>query len=102
MSASLVGSEMCIRDSPKDMRERATFGEWFVGQADHTFKLEALGYVWGSVGVSLSRKLGGQRRKSFLPSVYVCYPAEKKRGNDLGLRMLKEEFARRGLPPLKQ
>ena len=50
---------------------------YLIGQTDHTFNVEALGYVFGAFGVVLYRKLGGCWRRSFLPLVYVCYPSEK-------------------------
>ena len=68
----LVGVLAFLRDA----HGQESLGAYLCGQADHTFNVDALGYVWGAIGVILFRKLGGKWRRSFIPLVYVCFPAD--------------------------
>ena len=83
----------------KDMHQQETLGNRLVC---HTFRVEVLGYTWGAVGIALHRCLGGRWRKTFIPLVYVCFPAEKKRGYSLAFRALKHELLHWGLPMMGQ
>ena len=65
------------------------------GQADHTFNVESLGYAWGAHGVVLFRKLAGRWRRTFIPLVWVCYPNERKRSYDIGIKLVKDELQKR-------
>eukprot|EP00969_Alexandrium_andersonii_P278605 12314831-Alexandrium_andersonii.AAC.1 len=89
MSASLVGSEMCIRDSPCNLkrgglcRRRAWVGEGSRGLVEGSREAESVreeGWPW----LGLKRNCAGEREDQAVgPDLDKAYTAEMLRGASL-------------------
>ena len=69
-----------------------------VMQADHTFNLEWMGYVFGAVGAVVHRLVKGRWRRTFVPLVWVCSPRESKGSYKAAFETLRAQLEVHGLP----
>jgi hypothetical protein len=66
---------------------------------DSTFKVEWLGYTWGSTGLVLWRQVAGRWRKTFVPLILRCVPRETGESYHEQMQLLQELLVSNDLPP---